>query len=571
MQHWCARIAVRLVLFSGFLALCAPNILVAQDSKEQPTSGGSAVATIRKNTRLVLVDVVVTDKKGNPVTGLQRDDFRLLDQGKAQQVSVFEEHAATTAPASTQALQPGEFTNVPLPGVDQGSVDVLLFDTLNAAVKDQMYAKQELIGFLKEAPAGKRIAIFELSTRLRMVQGFTTDRNLLLAAADNLAPHTSAFYFDADQREEEEEMLAWMEAAIQDPARAAEFRRSVMAARSEVADQRVLATLESMEALARALSGYRGRKNLIWLSSGFPMTMRPDLEARNPLENIRTYASRARQAATMMADAQIAIYPVDSHGMYTTVSNLGLTTLPTPGRFPRRDRTPVAIEERSEDEFNVRSSMGELADQTGGRVFYNTSDLKKAMADATSMPYYTLAYRPDHGKWEGKFRRIEVKAAKKGLKLSYRRGYFAVADAWQTPVEEMNRNFVVALQLTSPDSTALALRVQIHRPAERPGTVQIQYSVDASGLNLVDAAENRKSGVVDFVAVAWNQNNRSAGKSLKTATFNIRPEEMDSVLHNGLPFSNELTLKPGTYNLKLGVMDRNSGKIGTVLVPVTVR
>ena len=124
---------------------------------------------------------------GTPVTGLTQNDFRVFEDDKPQKIASFKEH--TGAPITTADLPPmppNVYTNYP--GVKTAdSINVLLMDSLNTQMPDQQYVHQQTLKYLKTLPAGARVAIFTLSSRLRMVQEFTSDSSRLLAALNDPA------------------------------------------------------------------------------------------------------------------------------------------------------------------------------------------------------------------------------------------------------------------------------------------------------------------------------------------------------------------------------------------------
>ena len=142
--------------------------------------------TYRSTARTVVVDVVVA-KGDQPILGLRKQDFQVLEDGKPQTVDFFEEHSAKTLPvgavASLPKMPPGVYTNVP-PAPENDSVNVLLLDALNTDKDDQVNVHNQIMQFLKTMQPGTRAAIFTLSSRLRMVQGFTTDSSALAAMND---------------------------------------------------------------------------------------------------------------------------------------------------------------------------------------------------------------------------------------------------------------------------------------------------------------------------------------------------------------------------------------------------
>ena len=162
-----------------FAALTSGLPLAAQTAPQSPT--------LRTTTRAVIIDVVVS-KGDDPVPGLHKQDFQVFEDGKAQAIDFFEEHSAKSLPAGAippmPKMPPGVYTNVP-PAPENDSVNVLLLDALNTDREDQVYVHNQILRFLKQMKPGTRAAIFTLSSRLRMIQGFTSDSAALVAALND--------------------------------------------------------------------------------------------------------------------------------------------------------------------------------------------------------------------------------------------------------------------------------------------------------------------------------------------------------------------------------------------------
>ena len=156
-------------------------IVVSLQSQTAVPDSTTTVTTIQTKLRVVLVDVVVTDNKGQPVPGLRKEDFEVLEDGKPQTIASFDEHQATTPTlVKLPPMPPNVYTNFPLTE-KADSVNVLLLDALNTESRDQTYVHTQMIKYLQTIPPGTRVAIFTLASRLRMIQGVTTDSTVLLA------------------------------------------------------------------------------------------------------------------------------------------------------------------------------------------------------------------------------------------------------------------------------------------------------------------------------------------------------------------------------------------------------
>src|SRR5450432_1912501 len=187
-------------IVSGGILLLSCATLIGQTSSSpaassQPAASAKSstpatpVPVFHAETRLVVVDVVVTDKHGQPVTDLKKDDFTLIEDGKPQQLKFFEAHIPEAQPKALPKidLPPNQYTNFPLQK-PASSVNVVLFDTLNTPVSDQMYARWQMIQFLKALPKNRPVALFTLGSSLKMIAGFTTNSDDLVAAAQKVRP-----------------------------------------------------------------------------------------------------------------------------------------------------------------------------------------------------------------------------------------------------------------------------------------------------------------------------------------------------------------------------------------------
>jgi len=213
--------------------------------------------------------------------------------------------------------------------------------------------------------------------------------------------------------------------------------------------------------------------------------------------------------------------------------------------------------------------MRNIAEVTGGQAHFNSNDLEAAMADSmqTGSNYYNLAYRPAEVEWNGKFRKIAIKTARPHLKLLYRSGYYAIADP-SILKDDPSRVVAMAMQPTVPVSTQLIMKARITPPSLSEEITKVDILVDVHDLVLTEE-NGQKTPDVQFVAGAWD----SAGKQCANVSRIFRATsaaQFDSMLRAGLQVHLEMPLKVGSYQLRLGVVDRLSSRIGTMDVPLTV-
>ena len=175
----------RIVTISALILDLAagPTILSAQQAPaDVPT------ITIRANTRLVVVDVVVTHKNGQPFAGLKPEDFTVEENGKKQKVSVFVPPGITNRTATTPTPA-GVLSNHPENLTPGGIPTVLLIDAANSPFKDQSYGRSQMLKYvLEQGQSGRPMAVVTLTDHLRVLQQFTSDPQVLLTAIKNFRP-----------------------------------------------------------------------------------------------------------------------------------------------------------------------------------------------------------------------------------------------------------------------------------------------------------------------------------------------------------------------------------------------
>ncbi|MGC2474597.1 MAG: VWA domain-containing protein, partial [Candidatus Sulfotelmatobacter sp.] len=277
--------------------------------------------TIKTKSQLVLVDVVVTNDKGGPITGLEKKDFAILEDGKPQTISTFEEHHGTPiTQIQLPPLPPHVYTNFPLVQAAD-SVNIILLDALNTPSRDQVYVRSQMLQYLKTIPPGTRVAIFTLASQLRMLQGLTTDSTELLAALDSTkAAQQSALLPSDAENDANQRRIDFLTQEEQGPppkTLAASAVDPVQAAKQFIADtaafetrQRIDITLQAMQQLARYLTGVPGRKNVIWFSGSFPTAIFSDPDLPDPFNIAASFQNEIRKTTDLLSSAQLALYPI---------------------------------------------------------------------------------------------------------------------------------------------------------------------------------------------------------------------------------------------------------------------
>ncbi len=545
------------ILAAACLLFAFLGTSVAQ--KQKPSSAPPAFSV---TSRLVSVDVVVLDGQGNVVHGLKQDDFKVAEDGRSQDIASFIDHtggpdAATTTGPETKGFQ---FSN--MQGAVHGrAVNMILFDLQNTRTLEQPYARKQMIQFLEGLPPGGQTALFVLTAQLRMIQGFTSSTDALVAAARAMTVEPSMLVkSEAGRQREGDQMTRLSAAAGRSPAA---IRLGEALANEEIlADRsRSQTTASALEQIAEASSGYSGRKNLFWLSSSFPVGLGATLQLDSTVA--RLAVPGAAEAASMLASSQVAVYPISVQGVTT-----GGVGAEASGEAATNggDAMGGTLARQFDERYVLRTSMESLADQTGGEAFYSTNDLAGALRRGFSRgdSFYTLEYRPSRRDWDGSYRHIAVKLRQKGYRLFYRQGYYAAAIASSGGSGESMR---AALQQGNVEATGIPLSANVTGVKEPAPGARVDALLGASAVMFTGGTDGlMRAKLLLMLATRQPDGKAVAAPHETSALMNLalEPQDYAAVMKSGLPFHLTLADVPEGVALRLGVRDLTTGRIGTL-------
>jgi len=512
----------------------------------------------RAGTPLVSVDVVVHDKDGRPLAGLTAADFTILEDGKEQRIELFAVVGPRPAGGRADAVSNGTLpdgarreTNR-VDGDRNVNATVILFDRLNTRFEDQVSARAEIVKFLSTIRPEDRVALYVLdSNTIRVLHDFTSDNTSLIraiarfrgaksveqAATDEPVPQP-AFIGSAH---EDAEMTAWLQEKTE--MIAAEFLR-----------RRGQNTLAALEAIAAHLTDLRGRKNLVWVSSAFPLVISDQFGAR-------TLSEEVARAVRAVSSANITIYPVDTRGLIAPNSNPDATaTQAVSGRQPAQRSTPGTMMTMMP---NV-DSMTELATRTGGRAFYNTNNIGRAIARAIddARVTYVLGYSPSNDVWDGRFRTLRVSVRRPDIEVRHRSGYLAI------PASAVKPSRLADIARAPLTASAIGLTVDVGiTDRAAPNMRAVAMRVDPSGITLRKNGDSWETAL--DILIAHAQPNGELVTALET-TLNLRltTDQRDQLLQEGFTMSRTVGLRDGAVRLHVVVRDKASTAAGSVIVPL---
>ena len=541
-----------------------------------------SAAVLKAVTRLVVVDVVAADKKGDAITDLKQSDFTISEDGKEQKINVFSfqqpTSVAETGARPAEKLPEHVYTNVPTYNVNN-ALNIVLLDALNTTTMNQAYVRDQMIHYLEKMPEGRPVAVYTLGTKLRLLQDFTSDQAQLKEVVRKLKTSGSVL-LDNPSGGPEAEMLP--AGAADSGAIPASMLDAMMRFEAEATsvrqDIRVTYTINALTALSRQLAGYPGRKNLIWVSEAFPLSVDPNMELNGDVfAGTRNYGPQVATAADALINSQVAIYPVDARGL--AVSSVFSAASTGRDKFGRSSSRPGRLATTLSQESAVLQSshgtMNDLAERTGGKAFYNRNDIdtaiRKSMDDGST--YYILAYYPENKNWNGKFRKIHVTVNRAGVKVRHRLGYYAV-----DPKSFAERNqrqqadiFSDAMSLDTPVATELGFKAGVVAPsAATHEKVLVNFGLDPHAVSFATDAEGLHHAKVECAVTAFTPK----GKYVKSISGNVdaalKPETFNKVMHSIFPCQQYIELPAGDYLLRIGVRDGNTGLIGTTNAKVVV-
>jgi VWFA-related protein len=530
------------------VVLATLSALLAQQQSTPPV-------VLKATTRLVQVSVIAQDGKGQPITDLKKDDFRIKVNGKDQPISIFSMDSTGALPKGEEKLPPNVFTNrMDVKPGQQSSVTIILLDTLNTRWADQVYAKAQVIRYLRTLQPEDHIGLYTLGTSLRVLHDYTADSAELLSRLEALkgkdlpdmtskeptdAMHGDALLLDALQRG---------------------VGGSSPAERSFYTTQRVIGTLKAIEFIAQHLEKTPGRKNLIWVSGGFPMEIGFDNAAqmRNPQIDQRIFSDEIAEAVRAVNDANMAIYPVDARGLMVNPQY----DAERRGNAKGRPKAPPMVGVKNQE------TMDELASRTGGHAYYNSNDLAKAIHSAVddSRVTYMLGFYPVEESFDGKFHKIEVQMIeRKSVHLRYRKGFF---DLPELPQDEKARKTELADAAWSPlDASGIGIAAKIVPSKVKPGSLDIVLVIDSTQVSLQQQADHWMGRLDVLFIQRDNEGNQYNGLD-DTINLNLGAENYQKFIKNGFAYTKIVDRSDHAKIIRIVVRDSASGAIGSITVPL---
>ena len=533
----------------------------APSAAAAPASGPSFNTTVDE----VSLDLVVRTKSNKPITDLRSSDFAITDNGS-----------------------PVTLANLRLVTGDSQSdhLVTLVFDRLEPG---PARAARNVAGkLLKAIPdKGYDFAVLQMNGRLRLVQAYTANRDLIekaiLTATTTPAPNPEAGLNPAEKALLAESQGDSLTVDAADRAHARLLLSALDESQRILEDQHAYPSLSALLAVARTQRQITGRKLVLYFAQG----LYADSDARDTIKSIVGQANRAGVTICavdtaaldkQVGDRMMGAMSVAALGVGSAISGAQVgpargSTDPTPqGMIQDNAQNMSSLEFDSMED--VKSPLINLASGTGGIYIRAGASLKKPLEqlhdDLTS--YYEASYTPDIKTYNGQFRPIAIQPLRKGLVIRTRAGYFAVPPESGSGVRPFEVPLLTMLAGASLP-TALDFRTSIlhlgNLPDGNTGTLAVEVPVSQLQAH-EDATTHISSVHLTIVALIKNQK----GDVLQRFSDDVPLHEAPEMLRNDhdqvVTMERHFTADPGDYTLEAAVLDRISDKAGATRTTFTV-
>jgi VWFA-related protein len=560
------------------LPLSAAVTLGAQKAPKPtaaPTAAADQTLSFPTQVEQVVVDVVVTDKKGNALGGLKRGDMTVLEDGVPQTIVSFDAIQLPDQPPAAPPPRPRVSVNAS-PEEQRGRTFAIIFDDTHLTPWRANKAKAAVASFLeKGVREGDRVTLVSTAGGMWWTARMTGGRAALLDSLKRLdgryIPDTQSdrmSEYEAlrihqyhDTTVAERVLRRWDTYGVTTLRRSQESSRltdntaddAFLTGRAtEVYQQavtRIRATLDMIERVTNGLATAKGRKSVILVSEGF-------IEDYNLNDFKRVNEASRRANAT--------IYFVNARGLDAMPT--GMTAQFGPA-LPDQDVGGYFAEA-----LDAVGGADQVAQNSGGFTVRNTNDLAKGIQRIANetQAYYLLGYIPTNATRDGKFRKIQVKLASgKGLQVRARKGYYAPSDdAKPSPQQKKGVDSVFQAALDSPwMQDGIPLRMTDYVGDEKmmgKAAVRLAAEVDPRSVQF-EEKEGRSHAELDFLLVVAHRQTGEYFRYDQGYNLKLLPTTRERITRLWMPIVRDFELAPGEYQAKVIVRDKRSGRVGSLM------
>lgn len=520
------RSVVRVVLLSSVAASLSLS-LTSQNAT--PTT------TLRVASNLVFLDVTVVDRKGQPVvSGLTKDDFTIMENGKPQRISSFDAPAPGAAiSGAPQPVTGPEAASAHVAQTGEGApATILVLDLMNTPSKDSAYARDSIRRYLALQPE-RLPSLTELmvlnNTALNLPQPYTHNRNELVHALNHVPPETpyklGSMQFGSG---------TWL-------------------------DQRLSQSIEALQQIALQSRGLPGRKNILWVGNGGPSI---PVDPADPLHD-REMRFYAHDTTNMLVDARISLFLIHPEGVQGA-GNPDLFRLNGVSMQTATDIYDI-------DPFAGTVNFGLFINGTGGKLSAQRNDVDRAMTDAQKLGsnYYTLTYQPPTGENNGEFRRIEVLLRDPNLRAMTKAGYYAPEQTTKTDSTPHHLDPMYEIEEAAQSGAVFdSLGMSLQNVGRHPdsGTVELTALLKSTHLRWQPTTDGRSTADITVAAVSLSKQRDILASRLRRLTVFSDSQDPARLAASETPVAITVPVPRQTQSVRLIILAQGGGETGTLEV-----
>ena len=540
--------------------------LMVASAQQQGPQTGTNTPNGQKNTyqfeattRLVVEDVIIRGKDGNPVPNLKAGDFTITEDGKPQKISVFEfqkleQEAALPAPApAARAAEPPPAAAPVVKPVTTNQIApekpgdikykdkrlmVMFFDMTSMPIQDQIRAQTAAQKFLKtQMTASDLMAVMTFSNDIKVVEDFTDDRDLL---AKDIRGLTIGEGQGLDETTSDDSTSDTGAAFTQDDSEFNIFNTDRQ--------------LSALATAARMLGTLNEKKALVYFASGMQ---------RNGVDN------QAQLQATINAAirSNVSFYPIDARGLVASAP-LGDATKSSPGGQGMYSGSSARA--ATSNFQGQQETLYTLASDTGGKALLDNNDLAMGIVQAQKdiSSYYIIGYYSTNEALDGHFRRIKISVNDAALsgriaKLDYRQGYYAGKQFAKFSSTDKENQLQEALMLGDPiTDISIAVEIDYFRMARDRYFIPLVAKISGSDLELAQHGGS-ESTRIDFIGQVKDASGKIVQNVRDNVEVKLKGETAAQLAKHPVAYDTGFTLAPGSYTLKFLARDNATGKMGT--------
>jgi VWFA-related protein len=538
-----------------FLAvvLLVVNGAISARSQDAPQQPAQPQYRLHVTSELVLVNVVVRDKKGNLVRGLKREDFTLSEDGKRQDISTFdyenvdELQNAGPSEATVTGSAPAAAGGLLRPAVNQQALDardrrlMLFFFDFSAMDPEQIEravdAAKKFVQ-TKMLPADM-IAMVSLATNLHLDLDFTDDRAKVAAV---LSAYTSSQGqgFDLGTEGSNEGT----------PETSGSFTPDDTDYNTFTADRKLLALQSIMQTLGKISQ----KKSIIYFSNGI---------TQSGVDN----QSALRAATAAAVKANVSIYPLDVRGLQAFPPGGEAQNASLHGQTGYNGQ---AVFNDLNGNAASQETLSTLAEDTGGKAFFDSNDFSGVFSQIQkdTSAYYVLGFTSTNPAKDGHFRHLKVTLNRPDLKLEYRSGYYAGRDFQHLNHADREQQMTDELQAELPQTdVAVYAGAAYFRQDDSHYYLGVSLVIPGSQIPFV-SAKDKDNATIDIIGEVLAKGKLPVGNLRDTVKLAV--DTSRQVRRKNVQYNTGFILAPGSYHLKFVVRENQTGRMGSFETDVQI-